>query len=205
MYKCATCGETKPESEMCADRRACRACKRAYSKAYYHGHPEYRKREIERSRQAQAALSAEVKRNRVAASRKRTREEKKVDDPLNLKFTDLIKRSRERARNKKMKFDLTIDYLKELYTLQGGLCKYTGFQMSIDFNIEGGLPTSISIDRIKSSKGYVRGNVVLCCFQANVMKHSLTHEELKKWCRAILYESNWTRSELEKEFSAAIS
>ena len=22
----------------------------------------------------------------------------------------------------------------------------------------------------------MRGNVVLCCFQANVMKHSLTHE-----------------------------
>lgn len=77
-------------------------------------------------------MSAEVKRNRVAASRKRIREEKKVDDPLNL-----IKRSRERARDKKMKFDLTIDYLKELYTLQGGLCK------SIDFNIEGGLPTSM--------------------------------------------------------------
>jgi hypothetical protein len=46
--------------------------------------------------------------------------------------------------------------------------------------------TNISIDRIDSSKGYLRGNVQFVCDIVNRMKSSMTQEELLFWCRKIL-------------------
>ena len=50
----------------------------------------------------------------------------------------------------------------------------------------GRINTNISIDRIDSSVGYVRGNVQLVCDIVNRMKQNLSQEELYKWCNRIL-------------------
>ncbi len=44
---------------------------------------------------------------------------------------------------------------------------------------------TISIDRIDSSKGYVRGNVQLVCWVVNQMKNDLTNDELTEWCTKV--------------------
>ncbi len=41
------------------------------------------------------------------------------------------------------------------------------------------------VDRIDSSRGYVRGNVVACCKTCNVAKARMSHSEFIEHCRGI--------------------
>lgn len=50
----------------------------------------------------------------------------------------------------------------------------------------GRVNTNISIDRIDSTVGYVRGNVQFVCDVVNRMKQDLPQTELFVWCRRIL-------------------
>lgn len=50
----------------------------------------------------------------------------------------------------------------------------------------GRVNTNISIDRIDSSVGYVRGNVQFVCDVVNRMKQDLPEVELRVWCARIL-------------------
>lgn len=51
---------------------------------------------------------------------------------------------------------------------------------------QGRVATNISLDRIDSTVGYVRGNVQLVCDIANRMKQDLTVDDLRLWCARIL-------------------
>lgn len=46
--------------------------------------------------------------------------------------------------------------------------------------------TNVSIDRIDSSIGYKEDNIQLVCHIVNLMKHDLSIEELKTWCKRII-------------------
>jgi hypothetical protein len=50
----------------------------------------------------------------------------------------------------------------------------------------GRVATNISIDRIDSSAGYVRGNVQFVCDVVNRMKQDLPQNEFFVWCRRVL-------------------
>jgi hypothetical protein len=50
----------------------------------------------------------------------------------------------------------------------------------------GRITTNISLDRIDSSVGYVRGNVQFVCNVVNRIKQELLQEELLLWCKRIL-------------------
>lgn len=45
---------------------------------------------------------------------------------------------------------------------------------------------SISLDRINSNKGYVKGNVRLCTVRANLSKHTMTDRQLEDFCKSVL-------------------
>ena len=44
----------------------------------------------------------------------------------------------------------------------------------------------VSVDRVDSTKGYTKSNIVLCCWAVNNIKQDLTVEELKYWSKLIL-------------------
>ena len=92
------------------------------------------------------------------------------------------KRARERARYKNMEFDITPEFLLELWNCQGGKCFYSGLQMTYDRN---DLYT-VSVDRIDSNKGYTKKNVVLTCWSVNSMKNSYKYEEFIALCKAVV-------------------
>lgn len=71
-------------------------------------------------------------------------------------------------------YDLTKEYIQELLEKQEYKCYYTGVQLKI-----GNKLTNPTIDRIDSSKGYIKGNVVICTEIANVMKNDLSISEIK--------------------------
>lgn len=96
-----------------------------------------------------------------------------------------------RASIKKHKDEIDIDekYLKELWEKQNGICPYTGIKMVL-------MKTSsqqhrirslkkASIDRIDSSKGYLKGNVEFVCYAINNAKNNFSKKEMKNFISEI--------------------
>lgn len=90
-----------------------------------------------------------------------------------------IKRNAE-VRN--IPFDVSIQFLGNLFEKQNHICAITGDVISsID---------EASLDRIDSSKGYTEDNVQWVTIQANLSKHTMTMEELKLFCKKVLNHAN---------------
>ena len=90
-----------------------------------------------------------------------------------------------RASNKKLPFNITKEYLKQLWEKQKGLCAISGIPMTYQFD-SGRINTNVSIDQINPSQGYIIGSVQLVCMAVNQMKSDLSIEELYMFCEAIL-------------------
>lgn len=80
---------------------------------------------------------------------------------------------------------IDLQYLHELWDKQKGLCALSGMPMTYYFD-SGRVPTNLSVDRIDSSLGYIKGNIQLVCMAVNQMKSDLTVEQLKYFCKSIL-------------------
>lgn len=91
-----------------------------------------------------------------------------------------ISRLRSKCRIEGIECDLDAEYLVRLWDHQKGLCAYTREKM-IDLQGYGRNPMAMSIDRVDCSKGYIKGNVVLCTTRANTIKHNQTLRELEEW------------------------
>ena len=94
-----------------------------------------------------------------------------------------IKRRNKNITGKKS--DLTIDYLVEIFP-KDRKCPALGIKMEWG----GGKVTrnSPSLDRIDSSKGYIKGNVAWCSVKANSIKQDASSDEIikvGKWTKII--------------------
>ena len=100
-----------------------------------------------------------------------------------------------RSVNKRFKdVDITLDDLKQLWEEQNGICPYTGLKLilpetsninSIDFFHRA------SLDRIDSSKGYIKGNIQFVSTPINLLKSNKSSESVKKFLKEISdYTSN---------------
>jgi hypothetical protein len=88
-------------------------------------------------------------------------------------------------RKKHLGFNIDIGFLLDLYEKQEGMCALSGEKMTFLAGF-GKINTNISIDRIDSSLGYVRGNVQFVCDIVNRLKQNLQEKELYDWCEKIL-------------------
>jgi hypothetical protein len=52
------------------------------------------------------------------------------------------------------------------------------------------LRETVSLDRVVPSRGYVRGDVVLCCDIVNKMKWDMNSSELIAWCRKVVRQAD---------------
>jgi hypothetical protein len=90
---------------------------------------------------------------------------------------------KQNARKKGLKFALRPDEVRSLLV---GNCVYCGAKPSTKARSnDGGLFVYNGIDRIDSSLGYERGNVVSCCQLCNYAKRSLTVAEFIDLARQI--------------------
>ena len=103
----------------------------------------------------------------------------------------LVQTSKNRNRSKLAGLERNIDfeYIKKLYNDQNGLCNISGEKMTMIIG-EGNVPTNVSLDRIDSNIGYIKGNVQLVCRIVNTIKSTLTMDELHEWCTKILKHKN---------------
>lgn len=86
----------------------------------------------------------------------------------------ILLRSEYRDRNNKCGCDLTIEYIKQIWDDQNGICPLTGWALILPQGTAKGWetsdPSNASLDRIDPSKGYVKGNVRFIAYMA---KHKL--------------------------------
>ena len=93
--------------------------------------------------------------------------------------------AKERAEKQGLEFNLTLDYLLELWNEQKGICALSGLQMTYE-RYNGRIGTNISIDKIDRDRGYVMGNVQLVCMACNQIKSDLSEEEMYNFCKKIV-------------------
>jgi hypothetical protein len=83
------------------------------------------------------------------------------------------------SRGRKKGFDLDLNYLKELWDKQKGICPFLGIDL-IPLGWDGVSDPiyTASIDRIDSSKGYVKGNIIFVSVMINYAKNKFEIEKL---------------------------
>lgn len=93
------------------------------------------------------------------------------------------------SRKKNIPFNLTVDYVMDLWDKQGGRCYYTGKNLSFTLpSTTIGFPKSDapSLDRLIPEKGYVTGNVAWCVWWVNRMKYEMDKDEFLDKIRLII-------------------
>lgn len=65
------------------------------------------------------------------------------------------------------------------------VCPYLGVTLTSE-KLRGHLESHMSLDRVDSTKGYIKGNVEVISYKANVMKQDASKEQLIQFARGIL-------------------
>lgn len=131
---------------------------------------------------------------------KREEKETFVKKYGNLPLTHVIVKrfnaAKNRAKSRNIEFNITRDFLIELYRRQNGLCYYSNIEMKDTIgnrNRNNNDPYSLSIERVDSTRGYTKDNIVLCCSVINIMKNGLSKEEFLSICRKITENNSLPR------------
>lgn len=111
-----------------------------------------------------------------------------VDNPTYQGIEDFSKSHywllKYRARRRGMKFNLSMEYLWDLFIQQDRKCKMTSWPLKFG-NYYHKIETTASLDRINSKKGYIKGNVQWLHKDINKMKLAKSDEEFINMCRAV--------------------
>lgn len=93
--------------------------------------------------------------------------------------------------------DIDLEYLKQLWCSQNGICPYTGLKLKLPtYSNHNFYFNCASLDRIDSSKGYVKGNVQFVSLPINLMKSTKSDEEIKQFLKQISsYTSHFCEDE----------
>jgi len=87
-------------------------------------------------------------------------------------------------------WQITIDDVADLYEEQEGLCALTGWEIVFPEVGHAQLST-VSIDRIDSSFGYLKENIQLVDKRVNMMKQQYSQEEFIMVCKAVADKVKW--------------
>lgn len=107
-------------------------------------------------------------------------------------FRVFMCRIRARMRDRGRECSVTVEDLKEQWEIQNGICPYTGWILQTPKNT--GVPRHpspdvASLDRIDSSKGYVKGNVEFISLMAQLAKHSFSKKDVVNFCMAVYLQN----------------
>jgi len=100
---------------------------------------------------------------------------------LSLTYFNGIK---NRATRSNKEFDVTIEYLFDLFEKQHGKCALSGLDIAFARSIRSKEKTA-SLDRIDSTKGYIEGNVQWVHLDVNKMKMDLEQSRFLELCNII--------------------
>ena len=98
----------------------------------------------------------------------------KYDSTLRSRF----RKWKGNAKARNIPFDLTFKDISSMPQV----CYYSGLDLVLISNHH----RTISLDRLDSSKGYTKDNVVLCCGFINIAKNELSYDQFIKSCKLIV-------------------
>lgn len=113
------------------------------------------------------------------------------------RLQELNRSAKRRAVQRKLEFDLTVDFLNQLWEIQNGKCAITGLDLIIPQERNDGKasPFSPSIDRIDIKKGYTTNNVRIVCYIVNCSLHDYGLETFDRIANAYInnfvLENKW--------------
>jgi hypothetical protein len=110
----------------------------------------------------------------------------RLKNPFKYVLNNAKQRYKKRPNSVPQEFNIDEDYLKQIDTTD--ICPILGIPMQwyVDAgkNVSNGTrilnPNSKSLDRIDSSRGYIKGNILIISWRANQIKQDSTREELIK-------------------------
>ena len=94
--------------------------------------------------------------------------------------------AKRRAKTHGREFNITTEYIKQLWSDQNQTCAISGLKMikpeyqRHDSRVRNRTPYAGSLDRIDSSKGYVKGNVQWVCTFVNYAKNNFSDVDIKE-------------------------
>lgn len=94
------------------------------------------------------------------------------------------------AKKKKREFLLSRDEFREITSSDCFYCGCSPNQKGNKTKKNNGHYLHNGIDRIDSTKGYVNGNVVSCCYKCNYSKRSQSFDNFLKWVNSIYNNLN---------------
>lgn len=153
----------------------CKECNSAYAR-------EFRKRYKEETGNTDYRGSGKNK--------KYPKEDRKLISAIRSRITS----TKHNCRNSDIKYNLSEEYLYNLFKKQEGKCALTGFTIAIDGNTN----LRLSLDKIIPANGYVEGNVQWTIFSANRAKGDLSYEDFIKLCSLVLERATTIESTLIK-------
>lgn len=93
------------------------------------------------------------------------------------------------ARDRKIEFNLTIEYLWELYLLQKKKCALTGEDLCFGKYTKD-ISRTASLDRVDSAKGYIVGNVQWVHKDINLIKGQYSQSYFISLCRRVAHHNH---------------
>lgn len=93
-----------------------------------------------------------------------------------------IKRS---AMSRNLQFDITIEYLWQLFQKQDSKCALSGVVISLHKHKRNGIRATASLDRIDNNLGYIEGNVQWVHKHINICKHTYSNQEFIQMCNNV--------------------
>jgi hypothetical protein len=93
------------------------------------------------------------------------------------------KRLYNSCKSRGFECDITPEYILHLYEKQNGKCYWFGVEMIRSSKRKD--PQQPSLDRLNPDVGYVKGNVVLACFAANIGRNRTSPERFKEFSETL--------------------
>lgn len=184
MKECRKCGDVLEDTDFNVTRRNkdglasyCKSCCKDWREANRH---------ITKKKKREYHSRAEIKERCVQYKKKYYQENK---ERLTLQMRDyyecnrdvyLFNKARERAARDGIDFDLEVSDIQI-----PRYCPYLSIPLTLCLG-KGQLETNASLDRIDSTKGYIKGNVQVISRKANTMKNNANIHELITFARSVL-------------------
>lgn len=92
-------------------------------------------------------------------------------------FRTHLKRVRARCKSKQRDYDIDLQYLYDLQNTQNGICPYTKVKLILE-NTTNDPNYTASLDRIDSTKGYIKGNIQFISVSMNFLKNKYNKDTI---------------------------
>jgi hypothetical protein len=173
-------GQDPLKQELFGKTRVCSYCKKRKSTLKFHWKTDYQtKNKVTKRLQRQCGpCRVQKDNNKYSAT---------ADTYLRRKILTLQQDShRHRGRRKfLLNYDKFFKIWRKQFNKTGLKCPLSGETMTHTLG-NGEVLTNISVDRIDSSKDYIKGNIQFVCVMANLMKNKYNNKTLLGWSKKIV-------------------